>query len=235
MYGTICLPVTEAQGIIDGGIMKFFVDSADIEEIGAAKRLGLADGVTTNPTIIMKSGRGFEAVIKEIAALVDGPVAAEPVCSAAGDIIREGREIASWAEHVSVKIPLTREGLEAVKVLSGEGISTTMTLIFSPAQALLAAKAGASYICPFVGRLDDISHSGMDLIADIVALFRQYPAIDTEVIVASVRGPAHVIESAMVGADGVTVPFKVVEQLMRHPLTDIGIEKFLSDWEKITK
>ncbi|MBN2415807.1 fructose-6-phosphate aldolase [bacterium] len=213
--------------------MKFFVDSAETEEIQAAKRLGLADGVTTNPTIILKSGRGFETVIREIAALIDGPVAAEPVCSSADEIIREGRLIASWAENVSVKIPLTRDGLEAVRVLSGEGISTTMTLIFSPAQALLAAKAGASFICPFVGRLDDVSHSGMDLIAEIVALFSNYPGIDTEVIVASVRGPAHVIESAMAGADGVTVPYTVLEQLMRHPLTDAGIEKFLSDWNKI--
>ena len=218
----------------DGGVMKFFVDSADMKEIRTAKSLGMADGVTTNPTIIMKSGRDFAEVIREIAAVVDGPVAAEPVCSAAADIIKEGRTIASWAENVSVKIPLTEDGLKAVYALSSEGISTTMTLIFSPAQALLAAKAGATYICPFAGRLDDISHSGMDLVAEIMALYGNYPEITTEVIVASVRGPVHVVESAMAGADGVTVPYTVIQKLIHHPLTDIGIEKFLADWKKIT-
>jgi len=215
--------------------MKFFVDSADIAEIKAAQKLGLADGVTTNPTIIMKSGRDFKEAIVEIAALIDGPVAAEPVCSKAADIIREGREIAKWAKNVSVKIPLTPDGLEAVKTLSSEGINTTMTLIFSPAQALLAAKAGANYICPFVGRLDDVGTSGMELINDIMDLFANYSELYTEVIVASVRGPEHVIESALIGADGVTVPYKVIEQLTKHPLTDRGIDQFLADWEKAKK
>jgi len=215
--------------------MKFFVDTAVLEEVKAAKELGLADGVTTNPTIIMNSGRGFKEVIQEIAAFIDGPVAAEPVSTDKGGIIKEGREIASWADNVTVKIPLTRAGLEAVHQLSGEGISTTMTLVFSASQALLAAKAGADIICPFVGRLDDVSTPGMDLIADIMSVFSSYPDIKTEVIAASIRTPLHVLDAARLGAHGVTVPFSVLDKLMQHPLTDIGIKKFLADWDKVKK
>jgi len=213
--------------------MKIFVDTADPEEVKAAKSLGLADGVTTNPTLIKKSGRDFKQTIIEIAEMIDGPVAAEVVSTETEAIVREGRELASWAPNVTVKIPITREGLEAVKIFSSEGISTTVTLVFSPTQALLAAKAGASFICPFVGRLDDISTSGMDLIAELLNIYANYPDFETEVIVASVRTPNHVLESALMGADGVTIPFKIIEQLMKHPLTEIGIKRFLEDWEKV--
>jgi len=213
--------------------MKFFVDTADVEEVKAAKALGLADGVTTNPTLIQKSGRDFKETIVEIAGLIEGPVNAEVISVDAESIVKEGKGLASWAPNVVVKIPMTKEGLKAVKVLESDGIQTTVTLIFSPTQALLAAKAGASYICPFVGRLDDVSTPGMDLVGDIVDMYSNYPDFETEVIVASVRTPNHILESALMGADGVTVPFKVIEQLVRHPLTDIGVEKFLADWEKV--
>jgi len=215
--------------------MKFFVDTADVEEIKAAKTLGLADGVTTNPTLIQKSGRDFRETITEIAELIEGPVNAEVVSTDLKGIIKEGKEMASWAPNVVIKIPITREGLEAVKVLESEGIHTTVTLIFSPSQALLAAKAGASYICPFVGRLDDISLNGMAVVEEIAEIYYNYPDIKTEIIVASIRTPNHVLESALIGADGVTVPFKVVEKLIHHPLTDIGIKRFLDDWEKVWK
>jgi len=214
--------------------MKFFVDTADTEEVKAAKALGLADGVTTNPTLIQKSGRDFKKTIVEIAHLIDGPVNAEVVGVDAESIVREGKTLAGWAPNVTVKIPITQEGLKAVRMLESEGIHTTVTLIFSPTQALLAAKAGASYICPFVGRLDDISTPGMNLVADIVAMYMNYPNITTEVIVASVRSPNHVLESALLGADGVTVPFHLIQQLVKHPLTDRGIEQFLADWKKCT-
>ncbi len=215
--------------------MKFFVDTADVEEIKAAKALGLADGVTTNPTLIQKSGRDFRETITEIAELVEGPVNAEVVSTDLKGIIKEGKEMASWAPNVVIKIPITREGLEAVKVLESEGIHTTVTLIFSPSQALLAAKAGASYICPFVGRLDDISLNGMAVVEEIAEIYYNYPDIKTEIIVASIRTPNHVLESALIGVDGVTVPFKVIEKLIHHPLTDIGIKRFLDDWEKVWK
>ena len=212
--------------------MKFFVDSAEVNDIKVAKALGLADGVTTNPTLIRKSGRDFEEAIKEICDLVSGPVLAEPVEETAEGILKEGRILAGWASNVYVKIPLTKAGLETVHTLKKEGIKSALTLIFSPAQALLAAKAGASIICPFVGRLDDIAQPGMDLIGDIAHIYSQYPEIETEIIVASVRNSNHVVEAAEYGADGVTLPFKVIEQMMQHPLTDIGIEKFLKDWNK---
>lgn len=213
--------------------MKFFVDTADIEEVKAAKALGLADGVTTNPTLIQKSGKDFQKTIVDIANLIKGPVNAEVVSVDTEGIVKEGRNFVGWSSNVVVKIPITREGLEAVKILESEGIRTTVTLIFSPTQALLAAKAGASYICPFVGRLDDISKPGMDLVKDIVEIYSNYPDLKTEVIVASIRTPNHVLESALIGADGVTIPFKVIEQLVRHPLTDVGIVRFLADWEKV--
>lgn len=212
--------------------MKFFVDSAEIEDIKKAKALGLADGVTTNPTLIRKSGRDFEEAISEIAALIDGPVLAEPVSESVNEIVKEGRQLASWASNVVVKIPMTKQGLEATVLLGKENIRTALTLVFSPAQALLAAKAGAKYICPFVGRLDDIATPGMDLIAEIMQIYDNYPELETEVIVASVRTPAHVVDSAAIGADGVTAPFKVIEQMVKHPLTDKGIQQFLADWNK---
>ncbi len=212
--------------------MKFFVDTAEVEEVKIAKELGVADGITTNPTLIRKSGGNFKDRIVELASLIEGPVNAEVVSEDVEGIVKEGREMASWAPNVVIKIPITEEGLKAVKILESEGISTTVTLIFSPAQAIMAAKAGASYICPFVGRLDDISSPGMDLVDQIVEIYTNYPDLDTEVIVASVRTPNHVIESALIGADGVTVPFSVIKKLFNHPLTKIGIERFLKDWEK---
>ncbi|MBN1892851.1 fructose-6-phosphate aldolase [bacterium] len=215
--------------------MKFFVDSADPAEIQAALALGLADGVTTNPTLIEKSGRDFQNTICAIADLVTGPVLAEAVSEDAAGIVREGREMSKWANNVVIKIPLSRAGLEAIRVLKNENIVTAATLIFSPGQALLAARAGASWICPFIGRLDDVGQDGMDLIRTISEMYANYPDINTEILVASVRMPRHVTESALAGADAVTVPFKVIEQLMAHPLTDLGIRRFLDDWKKFRK
>jgi transaldolase len=214
--------------------MKIFVDTAVIEEVKAAKALGLADGVTTNPTLIIKSGADFKATICSIAKLIeDKPVLAEVISEDRDGIVGEGKDMAKWAPNVVVKIPITQAGLEAVRILHGEEIRTAVTLVFSPTQALLAAKAGASMICPFIGRLDDVAQDGMDLIRTIVDMYSNYPEIDTQVLVASVRTPNHVVESALAGADGVTVPFKVIEQLMQHPLTDIGVRKFLEDWKKV--
>jgi len=212
--------------------MKFFVDTADVEEVKAARDLGLADGVTTNPTLIQKSGKPFRETVIAMAALVQGPVNAEAVSTDRDGIIREGREMARWAPNVAVKIPITREGLQAVKVLESEDIRTTVTLVFTPVQALLAAKAGASWICPFVGRLDDISTPGMEIIGQILRIYGQYSELKTEVIVASVRTPVHVLEAALLGAHGVTIPFPVIQQMVRHPLTDQGIQKFMDDWKK---
>ena len=214
--------------------MKFFVDSAVIEEIEKAKELGLADGVTTNPTLIRKSGKDFEETITAIAAITDGPVAVEPVSTGLNGILEEGKRYAGWADNVTVKIPVTNGGLKAVHTLSAQGISTTVTLIFSAAQALLAAKAGADYICPFIGRLDDISTPGIELIADIMSMFSNYPSLKTEVIAASIRSPMHVIDVARVGGHGVTIPFAVTEKMAGHPLTDKGIEKFLADWNAVS-
>ena len=213
--------------------MKFFVDTADVTEVKNAKNLGLADGVTTNPTLIHKSGLDFKKTIIEISNLINGPVNAETVSVDTKGIVKEGKTMAAWAPNVTIKIPISLEGLRAVKILESEGIHTTVTLIFSASQALLAAKAGASYICPFIGRLDDISTPGMDLVGEIVDIYAQYPVLTTEIIVASVRTPNHVVESALSGAHGVTVPFKVIDQMIKHPLTDIGIEKFLADWKNV--
>ncbi|MFC1569344.1 fructose-6-phosphate aldolase [bacterium] len=213
--------------------MKFFVDSAVIEDIQKAKALGLADGVTTNPSLIRKSGRDFEEAITEIAHLIEGPVLAEPVNETVDEIVKEGKILASWASNVVVKIPLTKAGLEATTILKQNNIQTAITLVFNSAQALLASKAGAKYICPFVGRLDDIATPGMDLIAEIMQIYDNYPELDTEVIVASVRSTNHIVESAAIGADGVTAPFNVIEQMIKHPLTEIGIQKFLEDWNKV--
>ena len=214
--------------------MKFFIDTAEIAEIRAACELGLVDGVTTNPSLIAKSGRVFSEVLAEIAALVDGPISAEVIALDAPGMIAEGRELVKISKNIVIKVPMTSEGLKATQVFSKEGIKTNVTLIFSPLQALLAAKAGAAYVSPFVGRLDDIGHDGMEGVAQIHAIFNNY-GYRTEIIVASVRSPLHVHNAALIGADICTIPFSVMTQLAKHPLTDIGIEKFLADWQKTKK
>ncbi len=212
--------------------MKFFIDTANVEEIRKANELGMVDGVTTNPSLAAKEGREFEGLIKEICGMVDGPVNAEVVSLEAPEMIEEARKLSKLADNIVVKVPLIEEGLKAVRVLSLEGIDTNVTLCFSPVQALLAAKAGAAYVSPFVGRLDDISYRGMDLVEEINTIYENY-GFETEVIVASVRNPVHVLEAALMGADIATVPYKVITQLIKHPLTDIGLEKFLADWKKL--
>jgi transaldolase len=215
--------------------VKFFIDSADIDEIREAASMGVLDGVTTNPTLVARSGRKFRDVLEDICEVVDGPVSAEAVSEKADDLIAEGKELAEIHDNIVVKLPLTTDGLKACRALTDDGIKTNVTLCFSPAQALLAAKAGATYVSPFVGRLDDISHQGLQLIAQIVEIFRNYEAIETEVLVASIRHPLHVVEAAQMGADVATIPFKVIDKLVEHPLTDIGIERFLADWENVPK
>ncbi|ABR55867.1 fructose-6-phosphate aldolase [Methanococcus aeolicus] len=214
--------------------MKFFLDTANVDKIKEFNDLGMVDGVTTNPTLIAKEGRDFHEVIKEICSIVDGPVSAEVIALDAEGMIEEARELVKLADNVVVKIPMTKEGLKAVNVLSKEGIQTNVTLIFSANQALMAAKAGATYVSPFVGRLDDNGQNGMDLIAEIVQIFTNY-GIATEVIVASVRHPIHVIQSAEMGADVATIPFAVLDKMFNHPLTDKGIESFMKDWEEFQK
>lgn len=214
--------------------MKIFIDTANINEIKEAHSWGVIDGVTTNPSLVAKEGKDFREVIDEICSIVDGPISAEAVSMDADGMIEEARELSKIHKNIVVKIPMTKEGLKAVKKVSSEGIKTNMTLIFSPNQALLAAKAGATYVSPFVGRLDDISHVGMDLVGQIVEIFDNY-AFETEVIVASIRNPLHVVEAALMGAHVATIPFNVLEQMIKHPLTEIGIKKFLEDWEKVPK
>ena len=211
--------------------MKFFIDTANIEEIKDANSMGMVDGVTTNPSLIAKEDGEFTAIIKEICSIVDGPVSAEVISLAYQGMVDEARKLAKIAGNIVVKIPMTTEGLKAVRTLSAEGIKTNVTLIFSPLQALMAAKAGASYASPFVGRLDDLSQDGMDLIENIVAIYSNY-MFDTEVIVASVRNPLHVLNSALLGADIATIPYKVLKVLASHPMTDKGIASFLADWKK---
>ena len=213
--------------------MKFFIDTANIEEIREANSLKILDGVTTNPTLIAKTGKPFMDVVKEILEEIpDKPVSLEVASTDYDGMVKEGEYLAQFGKNVVVKIPMTIDGLKAVKHFEYKGIKTNVTLIFSPAQALLAMKAGASYISPFVGRLDDISHTGMDLIADIAKIRDNYD-FKTEIIVASVRHPLHVMESAVIGADIATIPYKVIAQLAKHPLTDIGLERFLKDWEAV--
>jgi transaldolase len=214
--------------------MKLFIDTANIGEIREANALGIIDGVTTNPTLIAREGRDFKAVVTEICAIVDGPVSAEVVSLKADAMVSEARPLAGIHRNIVIKIPVIPEGLKAAKVLSREGIKTNLTLCFSPAQALLAAKAGATYVSPFIGRLDDIGQNGMDLVRDIKTIFRNY-AFATQIIVASVRNPVHVLESALAGADIATVPYGVLMSLARHPLTDAGIERFLKDWQNVPK
>ena len=212
--------------------MKFFIDTANIDEIKEAAALGILDGVTTNPSLVSKEGKDFRKLLDEILKIVDGPVSAEVISTDYEGILKEGRDLAKIHKNIVVKIPLIKEGLKAVKTLTGEGIKVNVTLCFSPTQAILAAKAGATYISPFVGRLDDISTSGMDLISQIVQIYRNYD-YKTEVLVASVRHPLHVVEAALIGADVCTIPFDVIKKMFNHPLTDIGLEKFLSDWKKL--
>ncbi len=211
--------------------MKFFIDTANVQEIKEAHALGMVDGVTTNPSLVAKEGRDFKELIKEICGIVEGPVSAEVVSVDAEGIVREARDLAEIAENIVVKVPLIEEGLKAVKILADEGIRTNVTLCFSAVQALMAAKAGAAYISPFVGRLDDINHVGMELVEQILTIYENY-SFDTEVIVASIRSPLHVLDSALMGADIATIPFKVIKQLVKHPLTDIGLANFLADWKK---
>ena len=214
--------------------MQFFIDSADVGEIQKALAMGLCDGVTTNPSLVAKTGRKFSEVLKEITALVPGPVSAEVTAVDHAGMMKEARALAKVADNVVVKVPLIVEGLRAVRSLAAEGIRTNVTLCFSPVQALLAAKAGATYVSPFVGRLDDVSEDGMAMVSQIVDIYRNYD-FATKVLVASVRNPIHVLEAARLGADVATIPFAVIGQLANHPLTDIGLKKFLADWEKVPK
>ncbi|MBW2038520.1 MAG: fructose-6-phosphate aldolase [Deltaproteobacteria bacterium] len=214
--------------------MKFFIDTANLEEIKQGLEMGVVDGVTTNPTLVSKEGMEFRALVTEICRLVEGPVSLEATSLEAEGMVKEARELAKIGDNVVVKIPMIEEGLKAVKRLSAEGINTNVTLVFSPSQALLAAKVGATYLSPFVGRLDDISTPGMELTEQIITILENYD-FPTQVIVASVRHPLHVVEAALMGADIATIPFKVLKQLAKHPLTDIGIQRFLEDWAKVPK
>jgi transaldolase len=211
--------------------MKIFIDTANVNEIREVASMGMVDGVTTNPSLVAKEKKDFRKLLEEICAIVDGPISAEVISLEYDGMMKEARELVKIHKNIVVKIPLIKDGLKAVKALSGEGIKSNVTLCFSATQALLAAKAGAYFISPFIGRLDDIGQNGMDLIGQIVTIYRNY-GYTTEVLVASVRHPMHVVEAAMIGADICTIPFKVLDQLIKHPLTDIGIERFLADWEK---
>lgn len=210
--------------------MKFFIDTANLDEIKEINSWGVLKGVTTNPSLIAKEGRDFKTVVGEIAEIVDGPISAEVVSEDHEGMLEEARDLAKIHENIIIKVPMTAQGLKAVKILADEGIKTNVTLIFSANQALLAARAGASYVSPFIGRLDDIGHEGIEIVRDVSEIFAIYD-IDTEIISASIRHPMHVLETARAGADIGTIPFKVFNQLLEHPLTDIGIEKFLKDWE----
>ncbi|KAF0139629.1 MAG: fructose-6-phosphate aldolase [Ignavibacteriales bacterium] len=214
--------------------MKFFIDTANINQIKEAAAMGLLDGVTTNPSLVAKEGKNFLELLNEIIAIVDGPISAEVVSTDYEGILKEAYELSKIHKNIVIKVPLIKEGIKAVKTLSGKGIKTNVTLCFSPTQALLAAKAGATYISPFVGRLDDISTNGMELIRQIVTIYKNY-GYTTEVLVASVRHPLHVVEAAMMGAHVCTMPFDVIDKLFKHPLTDIGLDKFLSDWKKLNQ
>ncbi|NIP31345.1 MAG: fructose-6-phosphate aldolase [Candidatus Dadabacteria bacterium] len=213
--------------------MKFFIDSANLEELKDAVSYGIIDGVTTNPSLVSKEGSqtNFKDLVKEICKLVQGPVSAEVLSTEFKKMVKEARDLANIHKHIVVKLPLTEDGIRATKVVSDEGIKVNVTLVFSPSQAILAAKAGAAYVSPFVGRLDDISTSGMDLIYDISEIYNNY-GFDTEILVASIRHPQHIVESAKMGADVATIPYKVFKQLFKHPLSDIGLERFLKDWGK---
>ncbi|HVJ49197.1 fructose-6-phosphate aldolase [Desulfitobacterium sp.] len=212
--------------------MQFFLDSANLDEIKQAWNMGVIAGVTTNPSLVAKEGKDFHALLQELVKVVDGPISAEVIALDMNGMLKEARELAGMHKNIVVKIPMTEEGLKSVKVLNQEGIHTNVTLIFSAVQALLAARAGATYVSPFLGRLDDIGENGLNLVEEICDIFSIH-AIDTKVIAASIRNPVHVTESAKLGVDFATVPFKVLRQLFKHPLTDAGIEKFLADWKKL--
>jgi len=214
--------------------MKFFIDTANINEIKEAAAMGILDGVTTNPSLVAKEGKDFKKLLNEILQIVDGPVSAEVVSTDMAGILKEADELSSIHPNIVIKVPLIKEGIKAVKTLSDKGIKTNVTLCFSASQALLAAKAGATYISPFVGRLDDISTDGMYLIEEIIQIYDNY-GFETEVLVASCRHPLHVVEAAKMGADVATLPFSVIDKLFNHPLTDIGLDKFLSDWKKLNQ
>jgi transaldolase len=213
--------------------VKIFIDTANLSEIRKAKALGLVDGVTTNPTLLLKEGEDTETVIRKISKEVQGPVNVEVTGTTCEAMVEEARQMTTWGDDIVIKIPVNQEGLKTVKILSSEGIKTNVTLVFSPGQAILAAKAGATYICPFLGRLDDISVSGIELIRQIRGIYDNYDEIETQIIVASVRNPIHVMEAGLLGADIVTIPPAVIEQMMKHPLTDKGIAQFLEDAKKI--
>jgi transaldolase len=214
--------------------MKFFLDTANIDEIRNAAEYGLIDGVTTNPSLVSKEGRDFKEILLEITRIVDGPISAEVVSTDAAGILREAYDLAKLHRNIVIKIPMIKEGMKALKQLSKDGIHTNVTLVFNANQALIAAKLGATYVSPFVGRFDDISEVGMDLISDLVQIFTNY-RFSTQILVASCRNPIHIKEAALLGAHVATMPFKVLEQLLNHPLTDIGLERFLKDWEKVPK
>ena len=212
--------------------MKFFIDTADTDEIRQAEALGVLDGVTTNPSLVAKEGRDFQEVLREIVTIVDGPISAEVTAEDHEGMMAQGLELAKIHDNITIKVPLTMAGLQTCKKLRSDGIKVNVTLCFSPAQALLAAKANATFISPFIGRLDDVSHEGMDLIRQIRAIYDNY-GFETQILAASIRHPMHVVDSALAGADVATMPFKVINQLLKHPLTDIGLEKFNADWAKL--
>jgi transaldolase len=214
--------------------MKFFIDTANVEEIKKAISMGLVDGVTTNPSLLSKEKKDPQVVIKEILTLVEGPVSLEVIATDVKGMCEEARKLAALGSNAVIKIPMTEEGVKAVRTLSQEGIKTNVTLIFQPLQSLIAAKAGATYVSPFIGRLDDISSRGMGIIEETAAIFSNY-GFETEIIVASIRNPVHVLDAALIGADIATIPFNVLKQLIAHPLTDVGLEKFLKDWESVKK
>lgn len=214
--------------------MKIFIDTANIEEIGTANEWGVIDGVTTNPTLVAKEGKDFKSIVNQILSIVDGPISVEVISTDSTGMVKEALDMAKWSKNIVIKIPMIPEGLKAVKILNEKGIKTNVTLVFSVNQGILAAKAGATYVSPFIGRLDDIGHDGMQIIRDLVQIYENEKyGFKTEIIVASVRHPLHVIESAKIGAHVATIPYGVIEKMFKHPLTDIGLEKFLKDWKKV--
>ncbi|VVB95769.1 putative transaldolase [uncultured archaeon] len=214
--------------------MKIFIDTANLDEIRKANEWGVIDGVTTNPSLVAKEQRDFKELVREIVSIVDGPISVEVISTDSEGMVEEALDMSNWSENIVVKIPMISEGLKAVKILNKKGVKTNVTLVFSVNQALLAAKAGATYVSPFIGRLDDIGHDGMQIIHDLVQIYKLYD-FKTEIIVASIRHPLHVIESAKTGAHVATIPFGVIEKMFKHPLTDIGLEKFLKDWQKVVE
>ncbi|MBU4077009.1 MAG: fructose-6-phosphate aldolase [Euryarchaeota archaeon] len=216
--------------------MKIFIDTANIEEIGTANEWGVIDGVTTNPTLVAKEGKDFKSIVNQILSIVDGPISVEVISTDSTGMVKEALDMAKWSKNIVIKIPMIPEGLKAVKILNEKGIKTNVTLVFSVNQGILAAKAGATYVSPFIGRLDDIGHDGMQIIRDLVQIYENEKyGFKTEIIVASVRHPLHVIESAKIGAHVATIPYGVIEKMFKHPLTDIGLEKFLQDWKKVVE